>query len=272
MVILPSYAKLNLNLHIYKPLANGYHPIQSVFQTISLSDTLHITPLESKGVDLICSNPFLTIDSSNSILKVYHWAAPQLPVGFDIRLEKRIPMGAGLGGGSANAATFLRFLNDHYLNLVESDLLEASVQFGADVPFFIKGGRALVSGIGEQLESLSNMSPLHYVLLYPNCHANTAHVYHEFGRLAMFRSSFSTEEEIINSVNNDLLAPAVSLYPQLTAILEWSSSQSRTAPLTGSGATFFWIFDHKEAADDWVSILNEQYPDFLIFQATNIDS
>ena len=147
MFTLASYAKLNLNLHIYKPLANGYHPLQSVFQTISLSDILYITPLESREVSLNCSNPALTIDSSNSIIKVYNWAASKLPVGFDIRLEKHIPMGAGLGGGSANAATFLQFLNEHYLHLEESDLLEASLQFGADVPFFIKSGRALVSGI-----------------------------------------------------------------------------------------------------------------------------
>ena len=108
--------------------------------------------------------------------------------------------------------------------------------------------------------------------MYPNCHANTAHVYQEFDRLADFRSSFASEAEMMSSVDNDLLAPAVSLYPQLNSILEWSAKQSQTARLTGSGSTFFWVFDDKESADDWGGLLNEQYPNFLIFQATNIDS
>jgi 4-diphosphocytidyl-2-C-methyl-D-erythritol kinase len=181
-VSLKSPAKVNLRLEILRRRDDGYHDLRTVFQKISLHDTLHFTLKKERGVSITADHPKLPVGKKNlvyravqSMLKVSGYRG-----GVYVEIEKRIPLGAGLGGGSSNAATALIALN-HLLeiNLSKKKLMEMGLQIGADVPFFFLEGAAIGSGIGEQLKKLT-LPNLWYVLIYPNFEVSTRWAYQNF--------------------------------------------------------------------------------------------
>src|SRR3989339_93845 len=138
-----TYAKINLSLLIYRPRKDGYHPLCSVFQNISTHDTLFIEIKEKPGIELTCEHSFVPVNENNILWKIYDAlkTKKQLSFGLKIKINKNIPIGAGLGGGSSNAAGLLCFLNSFAnLNLSENELIKFGVKYGADIPFFISGG------------------------------------------------------------------------------------------------------------------------------------
>tara|TARA_A100001015_G_C14769867_1_gene624780 strand:+ start:269 stop:706 length:438 start_codon:yes stop_codon:yes gene_type:complete len=140
---LKSYAKLNLYLKVFLPRPNGLHPIRSLFQTISLHDTLTIKKTDSNILKIRSNNHALERD--NLLYDIYNAYKDDIPFGMELNLNKRIPLGGGLGGGSSNAACFLSYLNKEAgWNLDDETLIKRSMQFGSDIAFFIKGGTALV--------------------------------------------------------------------------------------------------------------------------------
>ncbi len=273
MLELTSYAKLNRSLLVYPPMETGYHPIQSVFQTISLADTMTVSKLGKGEFVFECSDSNVPVDETNSVVAVFEAYADRLPCGFELFLEKQIPMGAGLGGGSSNAATFLRYLNDHYLKMPMDQLRAESVQFGADVAFFLDGGRAFVSGIGDQVEPLPRVATEYYVLLYPNVHAGTVAVYQAFDRMSENQGrALLTQRDVIDKYEgyNDLFGAAVSLYPEIQAVADWADANDTPCLMTGSGSTLYWVFDDESGQRQFFDVVKRQFPEDKAFLAGSV--
>jgi 4-diphosphocytidyl-2-C-methyl-D-erythritol kinase len=179
---LESPAKVNLRLEILKKREDGYHELRTIFQKISLHDTLRFSLRRKGGVSIAADHPKLPLGRNNLVYKA---AQSMLKIsgykgGVDIEIAKRIPLGAGLGGGSSNAATTLTALN-HLLetSLPKKELMGMGLEIGADVPFFFLKGGAIGSGIGERLKK-AELPDLWYVLIYPNFEVSTGWAYRNF--------------------------------------------------------------------------------------------
>ncbi len=176
-------AKINLALDVLHKRDDGYHEVEMVMQTIDLWDTVNIELTSSGNIQLVCQHPEIPPDSGNLA-----WQAAELMCrhadytgGVKILLDKKIPVAAGLAGGSANAAAVIRGLNKLLeLGLTYSQMAKLGLQLGADVPFCIKGGTALARGIGEVLQGLLPPPPLWVILLTPGVSVSTGEVYNSF--------------------------------------------------------------------------------------------
>ena len=179
---LESPAKVNLRLEILKKREDGYHELRTVLQKINLHDLLHFSLKKEKGLSITTDHPNLPVGKRNlvyqavqSILKKSDYQGGVL-----VKIEKRIPLGAGLGGGSSNAANALKAMNQLLkINLPKRELMRMGLEIGADVPFFFFNGAAIASGIGEQLKKIE-LPELWYVLIYPNFEVSTRWVYQNF--------------------------------------------------------------------------------------------
>jgi 4-diphosphocytidyl-2-C-methyl-D-erythritol kinase len=252
----PSFAKVNLGLYIIEKRTDGFHSIESIFQTISLKDLLYFK-LGGRKIEITSNNPDLPDDSSNLIYK-----AAQLfkntegkNFGVKIKADKRIPLGSGLGGGSSNAAVTLLTLNrllDYPKKLEE--LMEFAQILGSDVPFFLKGGTALVSGRGEKIKWEKDIPTLNFLLANPSFTISTKDAYkwwdnnekqdltNEDLSLILQRMQ-EGKKEILCKLRNSFQGIIMGKYPQLKDIMK---KLNRLEPinvmLSGSGPTIFAIF------------------------------
>lgn len=251
-----SPAKVNLMLRIIKKREDGYHEIRTVFQKISLHDTLRFGLKEEPGIVIRTSDPNLPTGKENLI---YRAASALLQRsgykgGVSIALLKRIPVGAGLGGGSSNAATTLKALNLLLnLNLSARELAEFGLRIGADVPFFLMEGSALGTGIGERLRRI-DLPELWYILINAGFEVSTAWAYknhvltkrridyniHKFPRIP---------EEVTGFLWNDLEGAVSKAHPEISSAKEILFSKGALGALmTGSGPTVFGIFREEGGA------------------------
>jgi 4-diphosphocytidyl-2-C-methyl-D-erythritol kinase len=254
---LKSPAKVNLRLEILKRREDGYHELRTIFQKISLHDTLHFSLEKERRVSITADHPKLSVGKKNlvyravqSMLKVSGYKG-----GVHIEIEKRIPLGAGLGGGSSNAATSMKALNRLLeLNLSEKELMRMGLEIGADVPFFFLEGAAIGSGIGERLEKVK-LPNLWYVLIYPNFEVSTRWAYQNFV-LTKQQFHFSlhkfpkTPDGISRILLNHLEAVVLKKYPQIgimKKILLFAGALG--AMMTGSGPTVFGLFPEAKRAE-----------------------
>ena len=234
----PAPAKLNLFLHVVGRRPDGYHLLQSVFRLIDRHDTLHLSPNQDgrirrmQDVAGVPEEQDLCIRAAK--LLQAHTGTSQ---GVDIRIDKRLPMGGGLGGGSSDAATVLLALNRLWsLQLSRQELLSLGLQLGADVPFFLFGRNAWAEGIGEQLQAVS-LPPAWYVVLTPDAQVATAQIFasQELTRdtnpakMAAFFKGYG---------RNDLEPVVCKQYPAVASALEWLR-QFGDARMSGSGASVF---------------------------------
>ncbi len=244
---LDAYAKLNLGLRVLGLRADGYHDISSEFRTIDLADrlTLSKTPDADDRVEMTLDHGIEPHDNlvDRAISLVQERVGRRS--GVWARIEKRIPMGAGLGGGSSDAAATLVGLNRLWdLGLSHGDLHTLALELGSDVPFFLQGGRRRVGGRGEWSESLddgTSMGDASFVLLVPPWSLCTTEVYRTFDRLdpaTMVKSPFP----------NDLEAAALRLEPRLTVYREWLQSADVAFGLSGSGPVYFALADSDDEA------------------------
>ncbi|MGB7573266.1 MAG: 4-(cytidine 5'-diphospho)-2-C-methyl-D-erythritol kinase, partial [Thermodesulfobacteriota bacterium] len=219
---LESPAKVNLRLEILKKREDGYHELRTVFQKISLHDTLRFSLKKRRGVSIATDHPKLPIGKNNLVYKAVQamMRVSGYRGGVDIEIEKRIPLGAGLGGGSSNAATTLRALN-HLLetDLPDKALMGMGLEIGADVPFFFLKGAAIGSGIGERLRKVE-LPDLWYVLIYPNFEVSTRWAYRNFVLTNQqfhinLRGFLKTPEGISRILLNHLEAVVSKKYPQI---------------------------------------------------------
>jgi 4-diphosphocytidyl-2-C-methyl-D-erythritol kinase len=222
-----AYAKLNLCLFVGHPRPDGYHPLVSVFQSIVLADEVTFEPAERDEV--VCPGvhgPNLA-EKALAASRAAGWDGPPVRV----TIEKRIPVAAGLGGGSADAAAVLR----------HTGVREVASSLGADVPFQLATGRALVTGIGEHIEPLSDAPPAAFVVL-PSAHElSTARVYAEADRLGLTRDLGGVEAQARAGARvNDLQDAARSLCPEIDERLALLGGRGIVA---GSGPTVFAAYD-----------------------------
>lgn len=239
MIRVPSPAKLNLFLHITGRRDDGYHELQSIFQLIDLYDWLEFSPnssnrIEIEGLaDVVLEHNL--IFKASQLLKPY---AKQI-AGFDIRIEKNIPMGAGLGGGSSNAATTLLLLNQlWHCDLSLTHLAQLALQLGADVPIFVYGKNAWAEGIGEKLNFI-NLDQKQFIVLKPDCFISTQLL---FSQKTLTRDTkptkFCAYQLKPSSFGNNFEPLARSLYPEVDEAMRYLD-QFGQAKLTGTGACVF---------------------------------
>ena len=247
---LKSPAKVNLRLEILRRREDGYHELRTILQKISLQDTLHFDLKKEKRISITTDHPDLSVGKSNLVYR----AAQSILKGSDykggvrIKIEKKIPLGAGLGGGSSNAAATLKALNQMLrLKLPKKELMRIGLGIGADVPFFLVEGSAIASGIGERLKKI-DLSDLWYVLIYPNFEVSTRWAYQNFV-LTKRRFHFKfhkfpkNPEEISSLLGNDLEEPDSKEYPEIGVMKKMLySAGALGALMTGSGPTVFGIF------------------------------
>lgn len=239
MIRVPSPAKLNLFLHITGRRDNGYHELQSIFQLIDLTDWLEFTQTDDLTISI---DGLSSVDlehnlifKATQILKPYAKACS----GLNIRIEKNIPMGAGLGGGSSNAATTLIVVNQLWqcgLNIEQ--LAELGLKLGADVPIFVHGRNAWAEGIGEHLTFI-DLDQKQYIVLKPDCFISTQLL---FSQKTLTRDTkptkFCAYQLTPFNFGNNFEPLARSLYPEVNEAMQYLD-QFGIAKLTGTGACVF---------------------------------
>ncbi|TNE75156.1 MAG: 4-(cytidine 5'-diphospho)-2-C-methyl-D-erythritol kinase, partial [Gammaproteobacteria bacterium] len=249
---LPSPAKLNLFLHIVGRRPDGFHELQTLFQFLDYGDDITFTPARDKsGAWLEDSLPGVE-DDDNLIIKaaraIENRTTSPAP-GVSIRINKRLPMGGGLGGGSSNAATTLLALNHIWKTGLNTDeLADIGLTLGADVPVFVRGHSAFGEGVGEQLTP-ANPPEDWFVVLKPDCEINTGKIFSEEGltRNTPRITIAPAFEGDASRYRNDCEDVVRRLYPEVNQSLEWLS-QFGPARLTGTGACIFGRFPTESAA------------------------
>lgn len=248
----PAPAKLNLFLHVVGRRADGFHLLQSVFRLLDFGDTIHITPRQdgvirrTHEVSGVVEDHDLAIRAARLLR-----TSSGCRLGADIAVDKRIPMGGGLGGGSSDAATVLLALNRLWaLDLPRQRLIELGLQLGADVPFFVFGQNAWAEGVGDQLQTIP-LEPACYAVLTPPVHVSTPAVFasRELTRntipakIAAFSKGFG---------HNDLEPVVCRMHPEVASCLDWLK-QFGDARMSGSGASVFVELPTLEAAEQVVA-------------------
>jgi 4-diphosphocytidyl-2-C-methyl-D-erythritol kinase len=256
-------AKINLFLEVLGRRPDGYHSLSTIFQQISLADTLSVSAAARPGISLSCTDPSLPVDGNNLVLKAAGLFLEKfgtgLPPGIRFRLAKRVPVGAGLGGGSSDAAAALKVLwtgGRSNPRFSAARLLPLARRLGADVPFFLRGGRAEAGGIGHDLRPLARRerSPYWFVLVFPRVFSSTKEVY---GRLRLPLTKRKTSLRLKNMLN--AARPAAEwapflfnrleevVLPRVPAVREARSSLlragCRAALMSGSGSSVFGVVD-----------------------------
>jgi 4-diphosphocytidyl-2-C-methyl-D-erythritol kinase len=251
-------AKINLGLRVLRKRADGYHDIESIFIPVPLYDELRIE--KANKVQFIAEGiPIPPDEGGNLCLRAYHL----LQAGFSlppvaIHLQKHIPIGAGLGGGSSDAAFVLKGLNELFeLGLSTGKLEEYAAELGSDCVFFIRNQAALVSGKGEQLDFSIQLPSLGYgLIVYPNLHISTALAYSKvrpkFPAISLADLISKPKEEWQELITNDFEDPMLREFPELKPIQQQLVDQGAYyVSMSGSGSAFFGLFDHEPTLGKW---------------------
>lgn len=248
-------AKINLFLKILGKRPDGYHDIYSLVQTVDLYDTLTISETD-RGTKLIGTATVVPLDSSNIIWKAVELLRKQsgFTQGIRVNLTKRIPIGAGLGGGSSDAAATLKGVTRLLdLNLSKSQLQQLGATLGSDVPFFFSTGSAIISGRGEMVEEVKIASDYFVLLIVPDFAISTAEAYSKV-KIPLTNSSprptfdrAKTNAELLTllePVGNDFEALVTDGHPAVIACMQsLREAGARVVALSGSGSAFFGLFD-----------------------------
>lgn len=252
----PAPAKLNLFLHVTGRRADGYHLLQSVFQLIDRSDLLHFSTRDDNDiwrtteVAGVPEESDLIVRAALLLQQAARARGKEGSLGADIAIDKRLPMGGGLGGGSSDAATTLIALNHLWqTGFTRVQLMTLGLQLGADVPFFLFGQNAFAEGVGEALQPVA--TPVcWYVVIEPGVSVPTAAI---FASPELTRDSKPVRiadfpEAVTGFGKNDLQAVVTRLYPPIGQAIEWLKPYGE-ARMTGSGACVFCAFEREHEAD-----------------------
>ena len=241
-------AKINLFLHVTGRRPNGYHELQSVFQLVDWCDRISLTRVEQSTIIRHGGNPEISPENdlvvrAAQLLKNHTY----YPHGVEIHLEKNIPIGAGLGGGSSDAATVLIGLNHLWnLHLPPAELSELGLKLGADVPFFLFGQNAFVQGIGEQLESI-DLPDHEFLIIFPGDAVATQAVFQSDqltrNHAPITMADFLANTGEVGQFTNDLQPVACGLCPEVNRALNWLAQTlpDATRRMSGSGSSVFAV-------------------------------
>lgn len=262
MIAWPAPAKINLFLHITGQRDDGYHLLQTAFQFLDYGDVLQFEIQDNPSIVLSPSLDGVD-DNDNLIIRAARTLqnAANIKQGVNITIEKRLPMGGGLGGGSSNAATTLVALNQLWqCHLSKSKLAQLGLTLGADVPIFIHGEAAWAEGVGEQLSPISPSEPW-YAVLVPDCHVSTAEV---FSSQELTRDCEPiTISRFLSGEGRNICEDVVTKhYPQVSEALSWLSQYGK-ARMTGTGACIFASFDSRVQAQQVITAMPAHWQGFV---------
>lgn len=262
-----SPAKLNLGLQVVGKRNDGYHLLKSVFCLTDLCDSIDIQVTDNGKISLIEHYQawFYQKDLSYRAAKLLQ-ETTNCQFGANIKIRKVIPSGAGLGGGSSNAATVLLVLNQLWkTGLSNQELMSLGLSLGADVPFFIQGQNALVEGIGEIITPIE-IPQLYFVIVKPNFHIPTKDIFANLNLdLPALSNNIRSIDEIMAKKINDLEPIARRIYPPLDDIFHELKQyeEFETPVMTGSGSCIYFTFNDKNYAKKLAEILSTRYNTFL---------
>lgn len=259
---LPSPAKLNLFLHITGQRPDGYHNLQTIFQFLNYYDTLHFQLNDSNNLSLTPALKGVS-NEDNLIIKAARLLQEHsgCELGADIKIEKVLPMGGGLGGGSSNAATTLLALNKLWgLNLSLDELAELGLQLGADVPVFVHGHAAFAEGIGEILTPVPDLPEPWYLVVCPQVNVNTGKI---FSHKGLTRDTDPINmRTALRQEGNDCQQIVTMLYPEIGNTLNLLSNYG-LAKMTGTGACCYISFSSEAEASRVSDQLPAEYKAFV---------
>ena len=272
LLVEKAYAKINLGLKVLDRRPDGYHEILSVAQCVDLADVLYFELASSD--QLTCSLDSLSTGPDNLVSRAVEAFRARLnrpTQSFRIHLEKNIPIGAGLGGGSADAAAALRVLNRFYDQPFSSaDLRQIAATLGSDIPFLVEGGTALLRGRGEILEKLSWEGAVFYVLAYPDVEISTAWAYDQLGPILTENTPYFNfivslsggcvdHDRLFEVLENDFTSAVDRAYPIVAGFRsQLDRVGARATLMSGSGSTVYGIFDDRKTASQAQSALQRQ--------------
>ncbi len=274
-----AFAKLNLTLDVLGKREDGYHDLQSVMQTVSIRDDIEIDVETGKPWVLTCDKEGIPCDQRNLAWKaaeIFANAVHKDLGGIEIRITKRIPSQAGMGGGSADAAAVLRALNRHYdYPLSIMALAELGAQVGSDVPFCVLGGTAMVEGRGERLRKLPDMPECIFVVCKPDFSASTPELYKKLDEtaipkhpdnVAMERALLAGDlGQVAENIYNVFDPVVTGMHLEMNYVKSIMNSYgSLGQQMTGSGSAVFAILPNFEYAAVVCNMLKENYPDIFI--------
>ena len=244
-LICKSFAKLNLCLHVLNQRKDGYHNLESIFCIVDFFDTLSFQTNNSSVINLKTNSTEINT-TDNLVTRAYNILSDLYDIpGVDIFLNKKIPIGSGLGGGSSNAAVTLLAINEIFkLNISKNNLIKISEEIGADVSFFINGGTAYVEGKGDIIQKIST-DKKYFVLVLPNINISTKDIFEslspkdfmkKYSLRKLTESKFNTFEKIV-----------MTKYPILKETKYWLSSFG-SVRMSGTGSTLYIEYDNYESA------------------------
>ncbi|MBQ9766938.1 MAG: 4-(cytidine 5'-diphospho)-2-C-methyl-D-erythritol kinase [Lachnospiraceae bacterium] len=260
-----AYAKINLSLDILGTRPDGYHEVQMLMQSLTLHDTITLTATEEKGIVMTCSDTTLPVDEHNLAYRaaVLFCETYDIPCGIKLHLEKKIPVAAGLAGGSSDAAAVLRGLNEMFdFPATKEELAALGLRLGADVPYCLMLGTALSEGIGEKLTALPAAPSCYCLLVKPEAGASTKQIYTDYDALAATTDIAHPDTEgllsalsagdfagITSRLCNVLEPVTLRLVPEIATVKETLRELNADGVLmSGSGPTVFALFSDKEKA------------------------
>jgi 4-diphosphocytidyl-2-C-methyl-D-erythritol kinase len=263
-------AKINLFLRVLRKRNDGYHDIFSLMQKITLYDEL-IFSSRPQGIVLNCPGTNLPTNDDNLVIRaakaIFDYC--RYSCGMEITLIKKIPMTAGLGGGSSDAATTLMALNKICsFKLKKNELIKIGAKIGADVPFFIFGNAALASGIGDKLKHLRDLPEMNLLLIKPQFELSTKMVYENLNlRLTMEKNNYSIPRildlsDIVQVLYNDLESVSLEIHPELADFKKMLLRHGALGALmSGSGPTVFGIFRNGKEAKKALELIEKEVSD-----------
>ena len=269
---LKALGKINLGLDILGKRPNGYHDVRMVMQTVMLYDDVTLEKKEEEGIELETNLSFLPIDSGNIAYKAAKLLIDEfkIPGGIKIRLEKHIPVAAGMAGGSTNAAAVLYGMNKMYnLGLTTEELMERGVKLGADVPYCIMRGTVLAEGIGEILTPLAPLPKCYVLIAKPPLSASTKEIYEKYDSkedivhpdIDAIIDGLQNDDikKVAENMGNVLEQVMIPDYPVLDEIKKTMMENGALGSMmSGSGPTVFGIFDDRKLAKDAASVIQEK--------------
>ncbi|AEI37023.1 4-(cytidine 5'-diphospho)-2-C-methyl-D-erythritol kinase [Zymomonas mobilis] len=273
-----AYAKINLALHVREKMPNGYHALETIFAFAADGDHLTAEPIDQSQDKLSIIGPFaegLEADKNNLVLRAVvalRTAYPdKIPSAFNIILDKRLPIAAGIGGGSADAAAILRMLGKHY-NIGHNDLLALAAKLGADVPACVDSHLIRGEGVGEKLTPIADSSlkntPL--LLVNPRVSCSTPLIFEKWDGVDRGPLAEGNVLEAARSGRNDLEPPAEKLIPIIGEVIRKLKAQKgvRFARMSGSGATCFALFNTQKDCRKAALDLSSEHPEWWFMTST----
>lgn len=282
-----AYGKINIGLDVLRKRSDGYHEVKMIMQTVSLYDRITITRNKNSSDIVLETNlNFLPTNENNIVYKAAKLIKDEFGIsdGLSIKLEKHIPVAAGMAGGSTDAATTLELLNTMYsLNLSKDDLMKRAVTLGADVPYCILKGTALSEGIGEVLTPLKQLMPCYILIVKPPIYVSTKFVYENL-RINELNShpdidgivdaiSAGDLETMSQKMGNVLESVTEDNYPVISSIKKLMTQNGAISSLmSGSGPTVFGIYDNEDKINQAATFFKTNYPSYRTYVTKPINN